>query len=162
MSSPEITKGNFLTFACERIGLTRGDKLRNVYFEAFKLSMCLDETTLKSNIDFENPSSILGPRSIANVCGKRSEELYNLNIFLDRPQAVEFLLFYGYPDTLTVTGFSKLSSSSVYYTLFNREISSVKGNNRIYTYAEILRIMNHEIVLDLPASCTSLLTNSTS
>lgn len=145
-------QGDFITLAGLSIGDILESSTRENYLGVLKDSLGIGKGGTLSNIDFEDPTLCQGPEEISIEWAASVEQLHKYYIFLSRKQAVRFLYFKGFKTT--VNKFKNQASSDAYHEMFNREISKLDPNNknstRVYTYAEILLIVKHDINLRLP------------
>lgn len=144
-SSQEIRTKNYIALARSTINKTADQDTRENYLEALRASLGIKRGQSVSSIDFQDQQSIIGPQEIAALYGTNVEQLHQYLVFLSRRQAVEFLYFRGY--RITLNRFRTLASSPRYEEVFDRQISVSAGNRRIYTYAEILMLVQFDVTL---------------
>lgn len=131
------------------LNLSKPD-LRVLYAKALEKSLKLD---LDGDGARRRPKPF-SPDDIKNDFGLGLDTQLKYHIIVDRRDAVTFLNFEG--NDITYATFCKKYGSVAYADKFNRSLSR-SGNAHVFTYAEVLHLVEHEIPVELPPKLSKTL-----
>lgn len=103
------------------------------------------------DLDYENSPKVYSPQRISEEFGIAPQTQLEFSICIDRKLIPRFLKELGLPIPLP-TSIDKKISASAYKKVFGEDavVSKANRNKNVYTYAEVLHLLKHNIPIYLP------------
>ena len=134
----KIDQRDFLYSALEKIKEIKDEEKRDGFLKSLRKSIEFQQN--------QNPEKLPSPEEIAREAQLDLAVLVEYHVFLNKEQAVSFLLDKG--KQISLETFRKLSSKNVYRRKFNRDVTENRTTH-IYSYSEILVLVDHRVELKI-------------